>query len=311
MTVLRRGRVEDVAGDAANTLSARRYGWALSLASVIATLMECHVLRGDPDAAARELATWKPDIDPADPGSFQLAAARGHLELARMRPQPALDHLLEAGRLLERRGWHNPALYPWRSMAATAAAQTGDRARAQALVDEELSLARRFGAPGAIGQALGGLAALAEGGAAIELREEAVRVLEGSQCALGRARALVELGAALRRANRRRDARDPLRQGLDLAHRCGARALEARAREELVAAGGRPRRRAASGIDALTPRERQVAGLAAQGMSNREIAEALFVTLKTVEWHLSRAFEKAEVRSRRELGAALAGRNSD
>jgi DNA-binding CsgD family transcriptional regulator len=311
MAVLRRGRIEDVAADAANTLSARRYGWAFSLASVVATLMECHLLRGDPDAAARELASWKPDIDPVDPGSFQLAAARGHLELARKRPGPALDHLLEAGRRLERRGWVNPALYPWRSMAATAAVQTGDRERARALVDEELSLARSFGAAGVIGQALGGLAALADRGAAIELREEAVRVLEGSQCALGRARALVELGAALRRASRRRDAREPLRQGLDLAHRCGARALEERAREELVAAGGRPRRRAATGIDALTPRERQVAGLAAQGMSNREIAEALFVTLKTVEWHLSRAYEKAEVRSRRELAAALAGRNFD
>jgi DNA-binding NarL/FixJ family response regulator len=155
------------------------------------------------------------------------------------------------------------------------------------------------------------VAALVEGVEAIEMREEAVRVLEGSQCALGRARGFVELGAALRRASRRRDAREPLHKGLDLAQRCGARALAARAQEELVAAGGRPRRQAATGIDALTPRERQVAGLAAQGMSNREIAEALFVTLKTVEWHLSRAYEKVEVRSRRELGAALAGRKSD
>jgi DNA-binding NarL/FixJ family response regulator len=136
-------------------------------------------------------------------------------------------------------------------------------------------------------------------------------MLEGSQYALGRARAFVELGAALRRAGKRRDAREPLRQGLDLSHRCGARALAARAQEELVAVGGRPRRHAATGVDALTARERQVAGLAAQGMSNREIAEALFVTLKTVEWHLSRAYEKVEVRSRRELGAALAGRKSD
>jgi DNA-binding NarL/FixJ family response regulator len=83
--------------------------------------------------------------------------------------------------------------------------------------------------------------------------------------ALRRASASVELGAALRRAGKRRDACEPLSQGLDLAHRCGARALAARARAELVAAGGRPRRQAATGVDALTPRERQVAGLAAQG----------------------------------------------
>ena len=311
MAVLRRGRVDDAAADAGNTLSARRYGWALSLASTVATIVECHLLRGDVDAAARDVAASKADIGRVDPGTYQLVAVRGNIDLARNRPGSALDNLLEAGRVLGQQGWTNPAMYPWRSMAAGAAVQLGDRDRARALAEEELELARGFGAPGAIGQAMGGLAVVSDGTAAIEAREEAVRVLEGSQCALGRARAFVELGAALRRAGRRRAAREPLRHGLDLSHRCGARALAARAREELVAAGGRPRRHAAAGIDALTPRERQVAGLAAQGMSNREIAEALFVTLKTVEWHLSRAYEKVEVRSRRELGAALAGRKSD
>jgi DNA-binding CsgD family transcriptional regulator len=311
MAVLRRGRVEDAAGDAGNALSARSYGWALSLAGAVGVLVECHLLRGDSDAAAGEVAAWKQDVRGIDPGAYHLLAARGHLDLARMRPEPALDHLLDAGRLLGQQGWINPSVCPWRSLAAAAAMQLGDRERATALAEEELALARSFGAPGAIGQALWGMATLAEGAAAIETCQEAVRVLEDSQCALRRARASVELGAALRRASKRGDAREPLRLGLDLAHRCGARALAARAQEELVAAGGRPRRRAATGIDALTPRERQVAGLAAQGMSNREIAEALFVTLKTVEWHLSRAFEKVEVRSRRELGAALAGRKSD
>jgi DNA-binding CsgD family transcriptional regulator len=311
MAVLRRGRVEDAAADAGNALSARRYGWALSPASAVATLTECHVLRGDQDAGAREIAAWKHELGAMDPGTYQLVAARGQVDLARRRPGPALEHFLESGRLLERLGWSNPAMYPWRSLAAGAAAQMDDRDRAAELAEQELSLAQSFGAPGAIGQALGAVAALADGVTAIETREEAVRVLEGSQLALGRARALVELGAALRRASKRRDARQPLHSGLDLAQRCGARALVTRAQEELEAAGGRPRRRAATGIDALTPRERQVAGLAAQGMSNREIAEALFVTLKTVEWHLSRAYEKVEVRSRRELGAALAGRKSD
>jgi DNA-binding CsgD family transcriptional regulator len=132
-----------------------------------------------------------------------------------------------------------------------------------------------------------------------------VSVLESSQAALDRARALVDLGGTLRRAGRRRDARQPLTLGLDLAGRCGARALAQRAREELVAVGARPRRDAATGREALTARESQVAGLAAQGMSNREIAEALFVTVKTVEWHLGHAYEKLGVRSRRELGRAL------
>ena len=311
MAVLRRGRVDDAAADAGNALAARCHGWGLSPAGAAATLVECHIERGDWEVARSELDAQGQDNGRVDPGTYQLVAARGRLGLVRVRPRQALDDLLESGRLQTGLGWSNPSMYPWRSLAATAAVQIGDREQAQALVEEELALATSFGAPGAIGQALAGIAALADGAQAVEAREEAVRVLEGSQTALRRARASVELGAALRRAGKRGDAREPLRQGLDLAHRCGARALEARARAELVAAGGRPRREAATGVDALTPRERQVAGLAAQGMSNREIAEALFVTLKTVEWHLRHAYEKVGVQSRRELGAAMAGRKSD
>ena len=130
-------------------------------------------------------------------------------------------------------------------------------------------------------------------------------LLEGSHAALERASALVELGAALRRARRRAAAREYLQSGADLARRCGAETLVARAREELVASGSRPRRVELTGVEALTPRERQVAELAADGLSNREIAEKLFVTLKTVEWHLRNAFEKLEVASRAELRDAL------
>jgi DNA-binding NarL/FixJ family response regulator len=130
-----------------------------------------------------------------------------------------------------------------------------------------------------------------------------VEVFEASEATLDRARALVDLGGALRRAGKRREAREPLRRGLELAERCGASALAERARGEIAAAGGRPRRTALTGFEALTPRERQVASLAARGMSNREIAEALFVTVKTVEWHLRHAFDKLGVSSRRELRA--------
>lgn len=309
MAVLRRGRVDDAAADAGNALAARRHGWGLSPAGAAGTLVECHIERGDTEAAQREL-DGDLQVHAVDPMTYQLVASRGRLALVLSQHRQALDDLLDSGRLQAGLGWSNPSLYPWRSLAAAAAGQLGDHERAQVLIEEELVLATSFGAPGAVGEALAGVAALAEGSAALEAREEAVRVLDGSQTALRRARASVELGAALRRAGKRGDAREPLREGLDLAHRCGARALATRAREELVAAGGRPRRQATTGIDALTPRERQVAGLAAQGMSNREIAEALFVTLKTVEWHLRHAYEKVGVQSRRELGAAMAGRKS-
>ena len=115
------------------------------------------------------------------------------------------------------------------------------------------------------------------------------------------------LGSALRRAGRPLDARDPLRSALDLAHRCGARPLEERALAELRATGARPRRRLTSGAGALTPSERRIAELAASGHKNREIADAQYLTLATVEYHLRHAYRKLGIASRAGLGAALQG----
>jgi DNA-binding CsgD family transcriptional regulator len=199
----------------------------------------------------------------------------------------------------------NPASLPWRSAAALAAHRLGDEEAARRLVDEELRLASDFGAPGPLGRAMRTAGVIANGSEGLELLGRAVALGEGSQAALERARTLIEFGAALRRSRRRADSRGPLQAGADLAVRCGAERLAARARDELVASGSRPRRLALSGIEALTPRERQVAELAAEGMSNREIAEALFVTRKTVEWHLRNAYEKLGVRSRAQLRAPL------
>ena len=120
------------------------------------------------------------------------------------------------------------------------------------------------------------------------------------------ATALAEHGAALRRAGRRAEAREPLREARDRAHRCGATALEARVHEELVIAGARPQRLAFSGVDALTASERRVAELAVRGLRNREIAEALFVSLKTVEVHLGRTYTKLGIKGRSQLAEALA-----
>jgi DNA-binding CsgD family transcriptional regulator len=133
-------------------------------------------------------------------------------------------------------------------------------------------------------------------------------VLEPSCGALALADALVALGSALRRDRAPADAREPLRRGLDLATRCGAGALADRAREELLAAGGRPRRDALSGRGSLTASERRVAAMAAEGLGNREIAQALFLSVKTIEVHLTRAYRKLGVASRAELPRALANR---
>jgi DNA-binding CsgD family transcriptional regulator len=172
-------------------------------------------------------------------------------------------------------------------------------------VAEHLELAYRWGTPSSIGVGLRTQGLLATDGGLERLRE-AVATLERSPARLELAQALVDLGAALRRSGQRTAAREPLRRGLDLARDCGATVLAQRAHGELVTAGARPRRRAFTGGESLTAAERRVATMAADGMANREIAQALFVTVRTVENHLARVYPKLNVHSRADLPAGLA-----
>jgi DNA-binding CsgD family transcriptional regulator len=138
------------------------------------------------------------------------------------------------------------------------------------------------------------------------LLEQAVETLGHTDARLEHGRSLVELGAALRRSGRASDARAPLREGMDLAHRCGAVSLTTRAQDELAASGVRRRPRTMlRGVEALTPSERRIAQLAATGRTNREIAQSLFITRKTVEMHLHNAYRKLDIDSRAELPNAL------
>jgi DNA-binding CsgD family transcriptional regulator len=171
---------------------------------------------------------------------------------------------------------------------------------------DDLERARRWGAASGVGVALRAVALVAGDGDPVGRLREASDVLAGSPARLEHARALTDLGAALRRANRRREARGALRDGLALAERCGARALAERGRTELRAAGGRARDPAGGGVLRLTASERRVAELAAQGRSNPEIAQELFVTRKTVETHLGHVYLKLGIAGRAELGRALA-----
>ena len=228
------------------------------------------------------------------PERVALALARG--DLARARAQ-----LVDAPPV---RAWLPLQMAPCEVAVALAG---GEREQALARARAMLAAAERFGAAGRIGMARG-LVGLATGGEeGIEQLRAAVPALEQSPRRLELARALVDLGAALRRHGRRVEAREPLRRGLDLAQRCGATVLAGRAEEELRATGARPRRLVLSGVDSLTPSERRVARLAADGRSNREIAQALFVTGATVETHMRHVFQKLDLTGRDQLPAALAG----
>ena len=114
------------------------------------------------------------------------------------------------------------------------------------------------------------------------------------------------MGALLRRRNQRSEARHPLRQAVDAAYRLGAAALARRAETELRTTGAKPRRVLLSGLEALTASERRIAELAAKGLTNREIAQTLFITARTVEGHLTNVFTKLDVKARTALPAALA-----
>jgi DNA-binding NarL/FixJ family response regulator len=193
----------------------------------------------------------------------------------------------------------------WHSPEARALHALGRSDEAVALAEEALALARSWGAPSAVSRALRELGEI-RGAAGLADLEAAVVAVEGSPARLEHAKALAAHGRALRHARRPADAREPLRRALELADACGAEALAEDVRTELYAAGARPRTAALSGAGALTASERRVAALAAEGSSNRDIAQTLFVTPKTVEVHLSNAYRKLGIRSRRELTAALA-----
>jgi DNA-binding CsgD family transcriptional regulator len=232
-----------------------------------------------------------------------LRFARARLLIAQGETELAIEELRQ--RLAWREETH-PHSDPIASTLALALHSLGREPDAvKRLIDWELESAREWGTPRGIGAALRGAGLVESGSDGIELLEESVETLRHSPARLELARSLTELGSALRRANRRSDARAPLRKALDIAHRCSATVIEARAREELAATGARPRRAALDGIEGLTPSELRVATMAAAGRGNREIAQELFVTVKTVETHLGSAYRKLDISSRRELPRAL------
>jgi DNA-binding CsgD family transcriptional regulator len=303
-----RGELKDAEADAWQSLevATRQPGLRFLVTGVVAALIDVLVERGGLEEAEATLAQHGLDAELHDSVlSRLLLASRGHLRLAQGRTGVGVADLLELMDREERQGAANLCLTPYRSLAALGLHRLGEGQRALALAEDAVAWARAWGAPRALGTALRHAGLVRGGDAGLDLLREAVQVLEPSPSRLARAWAFTDLGSALRRAGLRSEAVDTLRRGLDLAHRCGAHPLAARARAELAVAGARPRRHALTGADALTPSERRVCQLAAQELANRDVAQALFVTTRTVEVHLTHSYQKLGITSREELSKVL------
>jgi DNA-binding CsgD family transcriptional regulator/tetratricopeptide (TPR) repeat protein len=310
----RRGRIASAEAQAREAVATAELG-AFATGTIMfnaSCLSACLVEQGNLDEAQEVLdRAGSRGAVPHNVMGIYLLLAQGGVLLAGGSAEAAL-HVL--GEVAERaRDWmdRTAVLLPYRSLLALTLAQLGEIEEARKLAAEELELARAWGTPGTIGaaQRIAGLVADREPG--IELLRDAVATLEGSEMRLEHAHALVDLGAALRRVGKRTDAREHLAAGLDLGDRCGATALVEMAEAELSAAGARPRRRTLTGVGSLTPSELRVAEMAAEGMTNKEIAQALFVTLRTAETHLSHTYGKLEISSREQLSSALAGASAE
>jgi DNA-binding CsgD family transcriptional regulator/tetratricopeptide (TPR) repeat protein len=302
-----RGDVADAEAAARTAVEvSREGGFPLALPPELALLVEVLVERDDLAAADAELTRSGMTAVMPDGWWFgPLVFSRARLRLAGGQPREALEDLMSFGGIAAKAGIR-PEYHPALSYVALTLEGVGDSDQAKAVAEQEVAGARAWGLPRRIGIALRTLGLLEGGERGLELLRESLSVLEPSPARLEHARTLAEYGAALRRANRRAEAREPLRTALEWARPAGALAVARRAHEELEATGEKLRPLLEGGIDSLTPSERRVAALAAEGHTNREIAQSLFLSVKTVEGHLSNAYRKLDVSSRRELSAVLA-----
>jgi DNA-binding CsgD family transcriptional regulator len=305
---LARGRVAAAEADATAALAATRETepGVFLLPAIVAALLDVLVQQARLGEALRLLGEhgWTGELPDSNPYRL-LLHSRGHVRLAAGAAADAtrdfLEHL-ERERRLQALSTH---LVPSQAGAALALLAAGEPGRAAAHADRALAEARAWSAPRTVGRALRVRARLAPPPDAATMLEEATRLLERSPARLEEAWVRLDLGVALVRLRRRSDGATELRRALDLGHRTGGTAVADAARAELVASGYRPRRAAASGVAALTGSERRVAQMAASALTNREIAQVLFVTERTVELHLANAYRKLGVGSRRELPPAL------
>jgi ATP/maltotriose-dependent transcriptional regulator MalT len=304
------GDVAEGAADGRQAIEAAPAGEIHIHAYAVAFLIDCLIERGELSEAL-SLAT-APEFMGELPDLFVfhlLRVARARTRIAAGDPSGGVQELLSAGEAM-RLGQFSPSVSPWRARTVPGLLALGRREEARALAEEELALAEKTASGWAEVVARQSLAAAAPE-RTTELLERAIEIAERRGFVLEHARSLVALGAHHRRHGRRQVATELLEHGLERSVTCGALALEERARAELTAAGLRPRRRSRTGGDELTPGERRVAELAAEGMSNRDIAQSLFLSLRTVETHLTHSYQKLGIDSRAQLAGTLTAADPD
>jgi DNA-binding CsgD family transcriptional regulator len=304
---LRRGDLGAAEGDARTALASTELpAPPMYRALNGGVLVKALVDQGKLEEAEQALAPLDSEAESGFVAASILRLARGGLRVGQGRVAEGLDDFVAVGADLARAMVTCPGFLPWRSEAALAHLALGDHESAERLSAEELELARAFGAGRALGVASRAAGLVAGGERGEHLLREAVEAFDRVDARLEKARALTDLGAMLRRRNRRTEARELLREALDVAHRVGAARLANQAETELRATGARPRRVVLTGVESLTSSERRIAELASKGLTNREIAQTLFITTRTVEGHLTSIFRKLQLDSRNELEAVLA-----
>ena len=304
LLAIHRGRVSSALASARQALDINAAAWLVPIG--VGFLVTAMIDAGAIADAHAELETHGLAGELADTWAYNVVRhARGRLAAAAGDNDAAIGDLTAAGELAGRWGIANPAMMPWRSDLSSCLLARGETAAARRLCVAELEAARQWGTARAVGISLRALGTAQGGDAGLQLLTESTEVLGSAGVPLELARSRVAVGTALRRKGSLVEARTWLEAGMDLAHQTGGAAMVEAARSELVLAGGRPRRPAVHGRDALTPSQLRTAQLAAAGKTNRGIAQTLFVTQRTVEIHLSAAYSKLGINSRQELAAAL------
>ncbi len=289
---LRRGELRTAISDAEAALAlARRLEASWVEIWMVACLCEALLAHAEIDEARELIESVALERSIGTAAALHAVLARARVRLATGDRESALADLWLAG---ENTIINNPSFLPWRPELAAILAPT-DPHRAQELAEAAVARANELGQPRGIGIALRAQGRVLGGSEGIKLLSESVAVLRDSPARLELAQSLLALGGALRRSGQRAAARQPLREALALAQRCEARTLAELAQEELVVSGAKPRRQVFAGPQSLTPSEWRVAELAAAGMQNREIAQALFVTTKTVGTHLAHIYQKLDL----------------